>query len=95
VPVQLTLTNAPSVLSLMASIPPAPDTNSLPLYSAGFGTNMALFYPAWASNCTVLASATMAPGSWLPVSAPLTNMGNYTVAVLPASANAEYFLLRQ
>ncbi len=91
----VTLSNAPSVLNLMAALPTVPASNSLPIYAAGFSTNLALIYPGWASNCTVLTSSTMAPGSWAPTNLVLTNIGNYTVAVLPSSASAMFFRLHQ
>jgi len=94
-PVVYVLTNAPSVLSLMAAIPVAPNTNSLPFYAASFNTNMILVYPGWASNCTVLASSSLTPASWSPLSVTLTNMGNYAVAMLPLSSNAMFFRLQK
>jgi phospholipase C len=89
------LTNAPGVTCLMASIPAVPGTNSLPFYATSFTTNMVLVYPAWASNCTILASPSLTPGSWSALTVTLTNLGNYTVAVTPFSANAMFFVLRQ
>ena len=50
-----------AVLRLMATLPVMPGTNSLPFYAASFSTNMVLIYPGWASNCTILASSTLAP----------------------------------
>jgi phospholipase C len=90
----LVLTNAPSVTNLLAAIPAAPDTNSLPFYATHFGTNLVLIYPAWASNCTVLASSSLTPDSWSPLNVTPTNMGNYAVAVMPASSNIMFFRLR-
>ena len=93
--VPLVLTNAPTVAALMAAIPAVPDTSSLPWYATGFSTNLVLVYPAWASNYTVLASPSLAPACWSPLTVTLTNMGNYAVAVMPFSSNAMFFFLQQ
>lgn len=91
----LTLANAPTVTQLMAALPGMPGTKTLPVYAACFNTNVALIYPAWASNYTVLASPTLAPGSWTPLTVTLTNLGNYAVAIMPSSAQSMFFCLRQ
>jgi phospholipase C len=93
--VPLVLTNAPTVAALMAAIPAVPGTNSLPWYATCFSTNLVLVYPAWASNYTILASPSLAPASWSPLTVTLTNMGNYAVVVMPLSSNAMFFILRQ
>lgn len=94
-PLPVGLTNAPGVLNLMAAIPVTPGTNSLPFYATGFGTNLVLVYPAWASNWTVLASSSLKPGNWSPMNLTVSNMGNYAVATMPFSSNAMFFRLQQ
>ncbi len=89
----ISLTNAPSVMALLAAIPAAPDTNTLPFYATCFSANMVLIYPAWASNLAVQASLSLTPASWSPLNVTLTNMGNYAVAVTPFSAQAMFFRL--
>lgn len=89
------LTNSPGVTGLLASVPRIPSVTSLPCYSTTFNTNMVLIYPGWASNYTVMASASLAPGSWVPVKITMTNMGNYSIATFPMSTNAMFFRLRQ
>jgi phospholipase C len=91
----VTLATAPGVTNLLASIPVTPGIASLPFYATSFSTNMVLMYPGWASNYTVLASTTMASGSWTPVAVSVTNLGNYAAAVLPFTNKAIFFRLRR
>jgi phospholipase C len=93
--VPVVLTNAHSLISLMAAIPAVPATNSFLFYAVSVSTNVVLVYPAWASNCTVMASASLTPSSWSPLNVTLTNIGNYAVAVMPFSPDAMFFRLQQ
>jgi phospholipase C len=98
-PAPVVLTNAPGVTNLLAAIPAAPGTDSLPCYATSFGTNLVLVFPVWASSYRLMASPSLTSPSWSPLNVAanvtLTNLGNYIAAVMPLTNNAMFFRLQR
>jgi len=70
-------------------------TNSLVLTVAAYANQLALIYPAWASNYMLESAASLAPTTWSPLNAPLSLVSNCNVVILPATNRAGFFRLHQ
>ncbi|HEX9045485.1 MAG TPA: alkaline phosphatase family protein [Verrucomicrobiae bacterium] len=75
-------------------LPPA-STNPPALAITAYGTNCALIYPGWASNCVVEYKSALNAGTWTQLPAPTLSISNYDVVILPETNAGQYFRLRQ
>jgi hypothetical protein len=92
-PLYPALTNSPSFISWLASLPPTPNAVSPPLFATSFSNNSVLIYPAWASDFAIEFSASLAPDSWSPLNATADFVGDFLVVGLPETFSNLFFRL--
>jgi hypothetical protein len=73
----------------------AGSSNAPILNITAYGTNCALIYAGWTSNCAVDYKTTLFSTAWTQLDAPTITISNWNVLVLSATNSGAFFRLRQ